>query len=41
MKIKVPQLLWYGNTETGLDFPASWNVTFCPMRGVKEEAETG
>ena len=33
MKIKVPQLLWYGNTETSLDFPASWNVTFCPMRG--------
>lgn len=33
MKVKVPQLLWYGNTQAVLDFPKSWNVTFCPMRG--------
>lgn len=33
MKIKVPQLLWYGNTEMELDFPNSWSVFFCPMKG--------
>ncbi|MBM4341382.1 MAG: DUF2088 domain-containing protein [Deltaproteobacteria bacterium] len=33
MKVKIPQLLWYGNTEMELDFPNSWSVFFCPMRG--------
>jgi nickel-dependent lactate racemase len=33
MKIKVPQLLWYDNTEMELDFPSSWSVFFCPMKG--------
>ena len=33
MKIKIPQLLWYGNTELELDFPNSWSVFFCPMKG--------
>jgi nickel-dependent lactate racemase len=33
MKIKVPQLLWYENTEMELDFPASWSIFFCPMKG--------
>lgn len=33
MKIKIPQLLWYGNTEMELDFPNSWSVFFCPMKG--------
>ncbi len=33
MKIKIPQLLWYGNTEMELDFPNSWSIFFCPMKG--------
>ncbi|MEW6376352.1 MAG: lactate racemase domain-containing protein [Thermodesulfobacteriota bacterium] len=33
MKIKIPQLLWYENTEMELDFPASWSLFFCPMKG--------
>ena len=33
MKIKVPQLLWYGNTEMELNFPPSWSISFCPMKG--------
>jgi len=33
MKIKVPQLLWYENTELDLRFPPSWSVFFCPMKG--------
>ena len=33
MKIKVPQLLWYENTEMDLNFPPSWSVFFCPMKG--------
>jgi nickel-dependent lactate racemase len=33
MKVKIPQLLWYGNTEMELDFPPSWSVSFCTMKG--------
>jgi nickel-dependent lactate racemase len=33
MKIKVPQLLWYDNSEMELDFPPSWSIFFRPMRG--------
>jgi nickel-dependent lactate racemase len=33
MKVKIPQLLWYGNNEMELDFPNSWSIFFCPMRG--------
>jgi nickel-dependent lactate racemase len=33
MKIKVPQLLWYGNTEAELAFPNSWTIFYCPMKG--------
>ena len=33
MKIKIPQLLWYGNTEMELSFPPSWSIFFCPMKG--------
>jgi len=33
MKLKVPQLLWYGNTELELDFPDSWDVRFLPPKG--------
>jgi nickel-dependent lactate racemase len=32
-EINIPQLLWYGNTETALHFPSSWSVSFCPMKG--------
>jgi nickel-dependent lactate racemase len=33
MKIKVPQLLWYENSEAELKFPPSWSVFYCPMKG--------
>ncbi|MCK5553026.1 MAG: DUF2088 domain-containing protein [Deltaproteobacteria bacterium] len=31
--IKVPQLLWYGNSELELSFPKSWEVILCRMMG--------
>ncbi len=33
MKVKIPELLWYGNTEMELNFPPSWSIFFCPMKG--------
>ena len=33
MKVKVPQLLWYENTEMELRFPQTWSIFFCPMKG--------
>ncbi len=33
MKVKIPQLLWHGNTEMELDFPNPWSIFFCPMKG--------
>jgi len=33
MKLKVPQLLWYGNTELELDFPDFWDVHFLSPKG--------
>ena len=33
MKIKIPQLLWHGNTETELNFPPAWKITYCAMNG--------
>jgi nickel-dependent lactate racemase len=33
MKLKVPQLLWYENSELELDFPDSWDVHFLPPKG--------
>ena len=33
MNLKVPQQIWYGNTEMELTFPSSWTVSFCPMKG--------
>jgi nickel-dependent lactate racemase len=33
MKIKVPQFLWYDNSEMELDFPPSWSIFFRPMKG--------
>ena len=32
-KVIVPILAWYGDTELELDFPKSWDVTLCSMRG--------
>ena len=32
-KIKIPELLWYGNKETELNFPPSWKVSLFPMKG--------
>ncbi|MBI4294878.1 MAG: DUF2088 domain-containing protein [Chloroflexi bacterium] len=31
--VAVPQLAWYGDSEMDLQFPASWQVTACRMRG--------
>jgi lactate racemase len=33
MKLELPELIWYGNTTTVIDFPDSWDVTFSNMRG--------
>jgi nickel-dependent lactate racemase len=33
MKLKVPQLFWYENSELELDFPDSWDVHFLPPKG--------
>ncbi|MEW6666691.1 MAG: lactate racemase domain-containing protein [Thermodesulfobacteriota bacterium] len=33
MKLKVPQLLWHGNTEMDLSFPETWSVSLCSMKG--------
>ena len=33
MKVKVPQLRWYNNSETELDLPPSWSIFFRPMKG--------
>lgn len=32
-KIRLPQLAWYGNTELEIEFPASWDVSVCYMKG--------
>ncbi len=40
MTIKVPQLIWYGNTEMELNFPSSWSISFCPMKGGKKKKLT-
>ncbi|MBE9501422.1 MAG: DUF2088 domain-containing protein [Chloroflexi bacterium] len=31
--VSVPQLCWYGNSELELEFPPSWEVNTCHMRG--------
>jgi nickel-dependent lactate racemase len=33
MAIRVPQHIWYGNTEMELKFPPSWRVSYCAMKG--------
>lgn len=31
--IRIPEMPWFGDTETTLTFPASWDVRYCAMRG--------
>jgi nickel-dependent lactate racemase len=33
MKIRLPELLWYGNTTAEYELPEEWEVEYCPMRG--------
>jgi nickel-dependent lactate racemase len=33
MKLTLPQLLWYDNSQLELEFPDSWDVHFLPPRG--------
>lgn len=40
MAIKVPQLIWNGNTEMELNFPSSWTISFCSMKGGKKQKLT-
>ncbi|MBA7617727.1 hypothetical protein ES703_77833 [subsurface metagenome] len=32
-RVVVPILAWYGDTNLELDFPESWDVTVCQMKG--------
>lgn len=41
MNIRVPQLLWHGNTEMELSFPHSWSITLCSMKGAARKRLTG
>ncbi|MCX8116745.1 MAG: lactate racemase domain-containing protein, partial [Desulfobacterota bacterium] len=40
MTVKVPQLLWYGQTEMELEFPRGWSVSYCPMKGAERRKLT-
>lgn len=40
MNVKLPQLIWYGNTTLDIDLPERWQVEICPMRGVSLPALT-
>jgi len=33
IKVKVPQLLWWGDIDAELTFPQGWEVIYCPMQG--------
>jgi nickel-dependent lactate racemase len=33
VKVRIPQLLWHGNTEMELSFPETWSVSLCSMKG--------
>ena len=35
MKVSLPELLWYDNSTTELDFPNDWDVSVHPMRGAQ------
>jgi nickel-dependent lactate racemase len=40
MKVTLPELLWYGNTELEIEFPEDWDVSMHPMRGARAPALT-
>jgi len=40
MKIRLPELLWYGNTTAEYELPDEWEVEYCPMRGAKRRPLT-
>ena len=31
--VRLPQMVWYGDTELEIDFPDSWDVKVCYMQG--------
>jgi nickel-dependent lactate racemase len=33
MKIRLPELLWYGNKTAEYELPDEWEVEYCPMKG--------
>jgi len=35
MKLRLPELFWYGNGALDLDLPDTWDVEVCPMRGAQ------
>ena len=37
-KVRLPQLAWYDNTELEIDFPPSWDVSVCYMKGHRRRA---
>jgi nickel-dependent lactate racemase len=37
-KVRLPQLAWYENTELEIDFPPSWEVSVCYMKGHRRRA---
>lgn len=38
MKISLPQRLWYDNGTLDIEFPDTWQVELCPMRGAARPA---
>ena len=35
MKIRLPELLWYGNKTAEYELPDEWDVEYCPMKGAE------
>ncbi len=35
MKIRLPELLWYGNKTAEYELPDEWEVEYCPMKGAE------
>ena len=35
MKIRLPELLWYGNKTAEYELPDAWDVEYCPMKGAE------
>jgi nickel-dependent lactate racemase len=38
MRIRLPELFWYGNSTLEIDLPEAWDVELCPMRGAQRPA---